>query len=153
MDLQLENRSASSTESSQLVDKWITYKFNRAASKVEKSFDEYRFDLATQAIYEFVWYEFCDWYIELTKIRLLDKSVSEEEKSKILRSVLNILEKALRLAHPIMPFITEEMWQHHKPHHPDSLESIMISAFPSIDDNDETKITTDEIYIVNRADS
>ena len=137
MDLQLENRSASSTESSQLVDKWITYKFNRAASKVEKSFDEYRFDLATQAIYEFVWYEFCDWYIELTKIRLLDKSVSEEEKSKILRSVLNILEKALRLAHPIMPFITEEIWQHHKPHHPDSLESIMISAFPSIDDNDD----------------
>ena len=137
IDLQLKNHSVSNIESSQLVDKWITYKFNRAASKVEKSFDEYRFDLATQAIYEFVWYEFCDWYIELTKIRLLDKSVSEEEKSKILRSVLNILERALRLAHPIMPFITEEIWQHHKPHHPDSLESIMISAFPSIDDNDD----------------
>ena len=133
IDIQLENHTVSKKESSHQVDKWITYKFNEAANKVERAFSEYRFDLATQAMYEFVWYEFCDWYIELTKIRLSDESISENEKSEILRSVLNILERALRLMHPIMPFITEEIWQHHKSHHNDSLASIMISPFPSDD--------------------
>ena len=66
-----------------------------------------------KAIYEFIWYEFCDWYIELSKIRLSSGSISADSKAKIMRSIINTLEKTLRLAHPIMPFITEEIWQHH----------------------------------------
>ena len=131
IDLQLEKFDVSHEELPGDVEKWINHKLNLTTQRVEKAFEEYRFDLATQAVYEFIWYDFCDWYIELSKIRLSDPAVDEITKSKILRSNLNILEKALRLAHPIMPFISEEIWQHHKKHHPDSLESIMISNFPS----------------------
>ena len=90
-------------------------------------FESFRFDLATKAIYEFIWYEFCDWYIELSKIKL---SKEGEDNSKIVKSMVNLLEETLRLAHPIMPFITEEIWMQFKPYHQNLEESIMITEAP-----------------------
>jgi len=72
-------------------------------------FEEFRFDLATQTIYDFIWNEFCDWYIEICKIRFSSPDYQESEKKAILKSLISTLEESLRLAHPIIPFITEEI--------------------------------------------
>ena len=135
IDLQLEKYEISDEESTDDVDQWINYKLNETSKKVEGAFEDYRFDLVIKAIYEFIWYEFCDWYIELSKIRLSSGSISADSKAKIMRSIINTLEKTLRLAHPIMPFITEEIWQHHKAFNPTPCESIMISSFPATESN------------------
>ena len=131
IDLQLEKYEISDEESNENIDQWINFKLNETSKKIEGAFENYRFDLATKAIYEFIWYEFCDWYIELSKIRLSNESTDNASKAKIIRSMVNTLEKTLRLAHPIMPFITEEIWQHHRNHYQTPCESIMISSFPT----------------------
>ena len=105
---------------------------NLTAKKVNDAFVNFRFDLATKAIYEFIWYEFCDWYIELSKIKLSNEG---EENSKIVKSMVTILEETLRLAHPIMPFITEEIWMHFKPYHQNLEKSIMITQAPKHKEN------------------
>ena len=127
IDLNIENFGISKTRSQTTVDAWIDHKFDETLKKVHKSFDEFRFDLATKAIYEFIWYEFCDWFIEMHKISLNDKNINNAE---IVRSMVYILEKTLRLAHPIMPFITEEIWQQLKPHLELPEDSIMICPYP-----------------------
>ena len=127
IDLNIENFGISKTRSQTTVDAWIDHKFDETLKKVNKSFDEFRFDLATKAIYEFIWYEFCDWFIEMHKISLNDKNINNAE---IVRSMVYILEKTLRLAHPIMPFITEEIWQQLKPHLELPEDSIMICPYP-----------------------
>ena len=100
---------------------------------MHSAFKEYRLDLATQTIYEFIWYEFCDWYIEFSKIRLNSPDYINSDKKAILKSLVKILEKSLRLAHPIMPFITEEIWQYFKSYHLKDKKSIMISEYPKIE--------------------
>ena len=139
IDLQLEKYEVSDEESTENADQWINYKLSETSKKVEEAFEDYRFDLVTKAIYEFIWYEFCDWYIELSKIRLSSGLTNNTSKAQIMRSIINTLEKTLRLAHPIMPFITEEIWQHHKDHNQTSCESIMISSFPTSEDSPEVK--------------
>ena len=137
IDLQLEKYEISDEESNENIDQWINFKLNETSKKIEGAFENYRFDLATKAIYEFIWYEFCDWYIELSKIRLSNESTDNASKAKIIRSMVNTLEKTLRLAHPIMPFITEEIWQHHRNHYQTPCESIMISSFPTAENSFE----------------
>ena len=127
IEMQIENSGVSEKPHDDLVEKWINYKFNLTVKKVNDAFESFRFDLATKAIYEFIWYEFCDWYIELSKIQLSKKNI---DRSQIVKSMVNLLEKTLRLAHPIMPFITEEIWLHFKPFHQYPAESIMISETP-----------------------
>ena len=127
IDLNIDNHGNSKKRSESSIDFWIDYKFNKTVKKVDQSMNEFRFDLATKAIYEFIWYEFCDWFIELQKISLRKDDVN---KAEIVRSLVDILEKTLRLAHPIMPFITEEIWKHFKAHHNSIHESIMISEYP-----------------------
>ena len=139
IDLQLEKYEISDEESNENIDQWINFKLNETSKKVEGAFENYRFDLVTKAIYEFIWYEFCDWYIELTKIRLSNESTDNASKAKIIRSMVNTLEKTLRLAHPIMPFITEEIWQHHRNHYQTRCESIMISSFPTAENSFEVE--------------
>ncbi len=78
---------------------------------METSFRDYRFDLASQAIYSFVWHEYCDWYLELSKVVLTDVNSRPEQLRGTRRTLVQVLETALRLLHPIMPFITEEIWQ------------------------------------------
>ena len=72
--------------------------------------DNYRFDLATQSVYEFVWNDFCDWYIEFSKNRLDSDNIKKSEVDRIISGLLNILESILKLCHPFMPFITEDIW-------------------------------------------
>jgi len=127
IQMNIENYGISETESKTVVDAWINYKFDQVLKDVNKAFEEYRLDLATKALYEFIWYEFCDWYIEFCKISLTQEHV---DRQAIVKSMVTLLEKILRLAHPIMPFVTEEIWGQFKKYHKSESDSLMISPFP-----------------------
>jgi len=92
------------------IDRWIISKLQQTEQAVAEHIESYRFDLASTAIYEFVWNEYCDWYLELAKPVLTGNS-SDAEKQATRTTLVNVLEATLRMAHPIMPFITEELWQ------------------------------------------
>ena len=93
------------------IDRWIISELQRTCSSIHKAMNTYRVDLATRALYEFVWDEFCDWYIELTKPVLNSDETSPEQKRGTRQVLARTLETVLRLAHPFLPFITEELWQ------------------------------------------
>jgi valyl-tRNA synthetase len=111
-----------------LVDRWIVSRLHRMTDGVSKHINSYRLDLAAQGLYEFIWNEYCGWYLELTK-PVLQKG-SEDEQNATRYTLLYVLESSLRVLHPIMPFITEEIWQRLKTPLNLSGESIMLQAFP-----------------------
>ncbi|MGY6772692.1 valine--tRNA ligase [Gallibacterium sp. ZY190522] len=111
-----------------LADRWIQSVFNRTTQAVRTAFGQYRFDLAANAIYEFTWDQFCDWYLELTKPVFAQGS--EAQKRGASRTLVNVLEKLLRLAHPIIPFITEEIWQKVKGFAGVNGDTIMLQPYP-----------------------
>jgi valyl-tRNA synthetase len=92
------------------ADRWIRSRLNRTIAEVHQGFANYRLDLASQAIYEFTWHEFCDWYLELSKPVLQSDLSSDAEKRGTRKTLIDTLETLLRLVHPLMPFITEEIW-------------------------------------------
>ncbi len=97
------------------ADRWIQSQLQHTITLVHQHFKDYRFDLLAQVIYEFMWNEYCDWYLELTKPIFNNSEASVEQKSTTLSNLLTVLETVLRLLHPIMPFITEEIWQNFAP--------------------------------------
>ena len=111
------------------IDRWIQYKLNETTKDVKKYFEEYRFDLLTKTSYEFIWYEFCDWYIELNKVRLSEPNA---KKPEIVKSMIDTLEQTLKLVHPLMPFVTEEIWKQFKIYFELKDESLMLCSFPEI---------------------
>jgi len=131
IDIQLQDFSDIGKQTAkESADLWIEDKLNDVSRKINEAFEAYRFDLATQTLYEFIWSEFCDWYIEICKIRLSSNQYQMTEKKKILNSLVIMLERSLRIAHPIMPFITEEIWQQFKPFYKNEKPSIMIAEYP-----------------------
>jgi valyl-tRNA synthetase len=94
-----------------IADRWIASRFASTLGKVDSALREYRFDLAASMLYEFTWYEFCDWYLELTKPVLQSDSATEAQKRGTRRTLVTMLEALMRALHPLMPFITEEIWQ------------------------------------------
>ena len=129
--LQCKGYKKSKKFSDDPIDKWIRSEFNKSLESYVDHIDNSRFDLATQVLYEFIWEKLCDWYIEFCKIRLNDQSISNVEKAQIKNSLLDIFEKTLKLAHPMMPFITEEIWQSFKETFKAKEKSIMISELPT----------------------
>ncbi len=118
-------------QASNFVNQWILARLQQTIQTVTEAFDTYRFDLAAQALYEFTWNEYCDWYVELAKVHMqgADAALAEETRAIL----LHVLETVLRLMHPIMPFITEELWQTVAPlAKAKDADSLIVAAWPQV---------------------
>lgn len=121
-----------------LADRWIISRLQHVESEVVRHFEQYRFDMAANLLYEFTWNEYCDWYLELSK-PILNQDSSDAAKRGTRRTLVRVLEKLLRLMHPIMPFITEEAWQAVAPLAGKHGDTIMLQPYPQAD---ESKVDT-----------
>jgi len=115
------------------ADEWILSRLQTTITETANSIEQYRFDHAAQTLYDFVWNEYCDWYLELSKPVLWDDPSSNELRQGTLRTLLEVLETILRLMHPLMPFITEEIWQNVAPRLGINGDSIMLAQWPEAD--------------------
>ena len=118
-----------------LADRWIISQLQRTEAEVTRQLDQFRFDLASNALYEFIWNQYCDWYLELSKPVLWDENAPAERQRGTRRTLVRVLEAALRLAHPFMPFITEEIWQRIAPMAGKSGPTIMLQPWPEADNS------------------
>ena len=143
--LQCDQKNLSKNSSKSMEDIWIQKELDKALNSYTTHIENYRFDLATQVIYEFVWEKYCDWYIEFCKVRLQNKSLSKIEKSQILTSLVNTLESILIALHPIIPFVTEEIWQQLKKYHKLKVKSISLRKFPK---TKGSKKNFDDIHLI-----
>ncbi|MDN5621381.1 MAG: valine--tRNA ligase [Psychrobacter sp.] len=118
----------------ELPEKWIMSRLNSSIKDIHQHFNQYRLDMVSQDIYEFIWNEYCDWYVELAKASLNDDSVSDERKAQIRYVLLHVLESSMRFTHPIMPYLTEEIWQTIAPllNRKDT-DSIVVADYPQTD--------------------
>ncbi len=116
-----------------LPDRWIISRLQRTEATAGEHFQNYRFDLLAQSLYEFTWHTFCDWYLELAKATLANPAATEIQLRSSRRTLVRVLETLLRLLHPIMPFITEEIWQSIAPLADCQGETIMLQPWPRPD--------------------
>ena len=128
-----------SLEHCSIADRWIISRFNQTSAQVAEGMENYRFDLVSQALHEFIWNEYCDWYVELSKPVLWDEEENPKPAQTTRLVLISTLEKSLRLLHPFMPYITEEIWQKVAPLVSNTGGSIMTQAYPgpSLDSSDK----------------
>jgi len=151
-DFSSENQDLSDMTFS-LADRWIQAQLQLTIKNFDKYLLEYRFDLCAQVLYEFVWNEYCDWYLELSKPVLYSDSSSESEKAGTRRTLINVLDSMLRLLHPFMPFITEEIWQQVKPLTSNKINAegtLIVQPFPEADDSLIETSTVEDIQWVKQ---
>ena len=115
------------------ADRWILSRLQQTLTEVENGFCEYRFDLASQALYRFTWHGYCDWYLELSKVVLSDSHAGDAQKRGTRHTLVNVLETLLRALHPLMPFITEEIWQRVAPLAGKTGKTVMLEPYPVAD--------------------
>jgi valyl-tRNA synthetase len=131
------------------IDRWIISRLQQTEQAVAAHIEEYRFDLAATALYEFVWNEYCDWYLELAKPTLSDDSTAEAQQATRI-TLVRVLEATLRLAHPFIPFITEELWHQVAPRAGISGPTISLQTYPIADPERIDQAALDEIDWVKR---
>ncbi len=117
------------------ADLWILSRLQHTISKAHHYFETYRFDLLANTLYEFVWYEYCDWYLELSKPILQDEQVLSAMKRGTQQTLIHVLNQILKLLHPLMPFITEEIWQKTSKLTNENETSIMLSTYPQVNES------------------
>lgn len=122
------------------ADQWISSLLQRTKTQCHHYFATYRFDLLANTLYEFVWHEYCDWYLEFSKTVLYDNEVLAANKRGTRRTLIHVLDQILKLLHPIIPFITEEIWQQLNKLTSENGETIMLSQYPTV-----------ETYLINQA--
>ena len=118
-----------------LADKWIISRLQQTEASIEKSISEFRLDMASHTLYDFIWNEYCDWYLELSKPILNSDDSNEALKRGTRRTLVRVLEAVLRMAHPFIPYITEEIWQRVAPLAGQSGATIMTQAYPEADES------------------
>ena len=128
-----------------LPDRWIRGRLNDVIRDVRKSLEDYKFNEASNSLYQFIWHEFCDWYLELAKLYLYQEG-GEKRQKLTKRTLLEVLDAVLRLLHPFMPFITEEIWQQ-LPRRKEN-ESVMIAPFPKPDKGYDDESVLDEMGLI-----
>jgi valyl-tRNA synthetase len=128
-----------------LPDRWIRGRLTQVIREVRESLEEYKFNEATHTLYHFIWHEFCDWYLEMTKLYLY-KGEDRKRQNLTQRTLVEVLDAIVRLLHPFMPFITEEIWQQ-LPGRKEN-ESIMVSEFPKPHDRDVDETVADEMALI-----
>jgi len=127
------------------VDRWILSRLQQTIDEINRQIAAYRFDLASNALYEFIWNEYCDWYLEMTKPVLMGDDVDAETQTRTRSTLLFVLENILRLAHPFMPFITEELWHQVAPRAGIKADTIMQQPYPGEKPVDLDQAALDEI--------
>jgi valyl-tRNA synthetase len=128
-----------------LPDRWIRGRLNQVIREVRRSLEDYKFNEASHVLYQFIWHEFCDWYLELTKLYLYQEG-GKKRRKLTQRTLLEVLDAVLRLLHPFMPFITEEIWQQ-LPQRKEN-ESVMIAEFPKPDQRYDDEQVADEMGLI-----
>ena len=132
------------------ADKWIRSRLHAAVASVHDNFANYRLDLVAQTVYEFTWHEFCDWYLELSKPVLQSDSATDAQKRGTRLTLVEVLEELLRLLHPLMPFITEEIWAQVSPIAGKDGDTIMLQDFPGTDAHPAGPAVEEEIEWVKK---
>jgi valyl-tRNA synthetase len=132
------------------ADKWIRSRLHATVASVHDNFANYRLDLVAQTIYEFTWHEFCDWYLELSKPVLQSDSATEAQKRGTRLTLIEVLEELLRLLHPLMPFITEEIWAQVAPIAGKDGDTIMLQDFPGANTHPAGPAVEEEIEWVKK---